>query len=139
MKTTTQVLDAIKSAQTNTRAANKMIDSRDHSRLTEFYPVSDWGVLGFRPKDGSDVTEPKPMTEEVVRERLAEDLAFAFEKAIDKRGISSELMFEVVNMWLWILDDPLHNVTEYDDYGYSHYCDVARKYGLPIVEIGEDE
>ena len=67
----------------------------------------------------------KPYTRENILEALQSDVAFGFEKALDKRGLSSGMMFEVVKMWNWILneDDELAN------WGDDNYA----MYGLPIV------
>lgn len=69
--------------------------------------------------------------------RLETDIAFAFEKALDKRGISSSLMYEVIKMWLWVLDDDLQHFDEYSMYGFPLFKSVALKYGFPNP-IGDD-
>lgn len=69
-------------------------------------------------------------------------MAFGFEKALDKRGLSAEAMHEVVRMWLWILEDELYESAEkaysdYVHYGLPQLKKVAVKYGFPN-EIGDN-
>jgi hypothetical protein len=113
------------------------IDSRDRSRLLRFFPVEDWKALGFDPKEGATHVVEE-YTEEIVLELLKGDLDFAFEKALDKRGISSSLMYDVIKMWMWVLDDPLQDFDNYPMYGLPLYKTVAEKYNLPNP-IGSDE
>jgi len=134
MKTREQILEII----ANGRESN-CIDGRDYYRLVRFFPVSNWKVLGC---EKTDQTKPDPepieLTKENVLKQLAKDVAFGFEKALDKRGISSSLMYEVVRMWLWVLDDEqLYNDNEYGMYGLALFKKVAVKYNLKN-EIGED-
>jgi hypothetical protein len=120
-----------------------LIDNRDLSRLIDFIPVEDWSKFGFTLKEGVD---PKtvvtvPLTQEEVIKRLKGDLSFAFEKALNKRGISSSLMWDVIKMWMWVLDDELQDFENYAQYGLPLYKAVAVKYGLdnPIGDDNGDE
>lgn len=114
-----------------------MIDRRDRARLAYFLPAEDWKSIGVELREGAVATAPEPFTEENVKQHLANDLAFAFEKALDKRGISASLMLDVVKMWLWVLDDPLADDEEYAQYGLPVLKKVAVKYGLSNP-IGND-
>jgi hypothetical protein len=131
MLTQQQVLDTIKAGRNS-----DCLDGRDYARLTEFFPVSDWETLGFEPKEGIEHT-PRPWTRESVLEQLAKDIDFGFEKALNRRGISSELMYEVVKMWMWVLEDELEKFDQYAQYGLPLFKAVAVKYGFPNV-IGDD-
>lgn len=124
MKTLDQIKDYPGGASCN------MIDGRDKARLLDFLALEDWGKWGYALKDGAEHT-PEPFTEENVKRHLAVDLAFAFQKCNDERGISTGLMFEVIKMWMWVLDDELSEGTEYSGYGRSFYNSVAEKYNLP--------
>ena len=115
----------------------KFIDGRDRTRLACFLPIEDWNAIGVELREGAVATAPEPLTEENVIRHLAEDLAFAFEKALNKRGISASLMLDVVKMWLWVLDDELANDDEYAQYGLPILKKAAVKYGLPNP-IGDD-
>ena len=46
-------------------------------------------------------------------------------------------MYEVIKMWLWILEDPLVDFEDYAYYGLPLYKTVALKYGF-FNPIGED-
>jgi len=64
-------------------------------------------------------------------------LKFAFEKALDQRGISASLMYDVISMWNWILEEGLENFEEYPQYGLPLFKATALKYGFENP-IGED-
>lgn len=138
MKTKEQVLERVKLSGDLEGA---FIDKRDTKRLTLFFPVSDWETLGFAQVDPTEPHGPEPWTEENIKEHLKHDLAFAFEKALNKRAISASLMREVILMWLWILDDGLqddeHLLINYAEYGLPLLKAVALKHGLPNP-IGDD-
>lgn len=117
------------------------LDGRDRSRLCCFFPPSDWPKLGFEVKKDANLNELEviPYTKENVIKKLETDLAFAFDKALGQRGISSSLMFDVIKMWMWVLDDELANFPDYDyaQYGLPLYKKVAVKYNLNNP-IGDD-
>ena len=68
---------------------------------------------------------------------MKEDNDFGFEKALNKRGISSGLQYSSVKLWLWILEDELQNMEEYAQYGLPLFKAVALKYGFEN-KIGDD-
>jgi hypothetical protein len=117
MLTQKQILDAVSS-----RSAT--IDGRDYNRLASFFPASELEKFGYEAIDGEEYT-PREWTEENVRTQLAADVAFGFDKALNKRAISSGLMFEVVKMWMWVLEDPLEEFNEYAQYGLPYFKAVA--------------
>jgi hypothetical protein len=133
MLTQTQIINEIQDGR-----KSQCLDGRDLGRLAEFFPVSDWPALGFSLADGADHPAPRPWTEDEVKTQLACDLAFAFEKALGKRGISAGFMNDVIKMWMWVLEDDLQNMEEYAQYGLPLLKAVAVKYGLPN-EIGDDD
>lgn len=124
MLTQEQVLKAI---EDNTREP-RSLDSRELSRLALFVPISGWPRLA----------PPREWTESEVLKQLADDVEFGFEKALNRRGISASIMFEVVLMWMWVLEDPLqHRESDYAQYGLPLFKAVAAKYGFPNP-IGDD-
>lgn len=130
MKTRQQVVAEIRAGR-----ESRCLDGRDYSRLTDFMPVADWEALGYALKPdvaSSDAPIPEEWTEANILAQLNTDLAFAFEKALDKRGISAGLMYEVVKMWMWVLEDPLgaESETDYAQYGLPFLKAVALKYGF---------
>lgn len=128
-----QVLEAVKSGE---RKSN-CLDYRDFARLCNYFSPQEWPHFGFKLKEGTEPPPIKEWTEENIKKDLEEDLAFAFEKALNKRGISASLMYEVIKMWLWILEDPLQDFEEYAYYGLPLFKAVAVKYGFPNP-IGDD-
>lgn len=134
MLTQEQVMTAVRSGRDS-----QCLDGRDYARLAPFFPVSDIEAFGLVLKEGA-AWEPKPWTREAVMACLEKDLAFAFEKALNRRGISAGLMREVIQMWLWVLDEGLPPEADDDDYaqyGLPLLKAVAIKFGLPN-EIGDD-
>lgn len=127
-----QILEAIETGK-----KSECMDGRDFSRLCNYFPVKDWEKLGFSLKEGEKPPKAKPLTEQNILKQLKSDLEFAFEKALDQRGISSSFMHEVIKMWMWVLEDPLQNFDEYAQYGLPLYKAVALKYKLKNP-IGED-
>ena len=133
MLTQAQVIEAVKDGR-----GSDTLDGRDYGRLALFFPVADWHVFGCSLKEGAEPSEPTPWTEDEVKKQLAEDLAFAFEKALNKRGLSAGMMHSVVKMWMWVFEDELQHMEEYAQYGLPFFKAVALKYGLPN-EIGDDD
>ena len=133
-----------------TNYESNCLDGRDMNRL---YGFIDWDTLQQYPalKEGikeeylneekwmSEVYEQE-FTRENIMKQLERDVAFGFDKALDQRGISAGLMFEVVKMWCWVLDDneELYNWNSYAYYGLPLFKAVAVYYGFPH-EIGDDD
>lgn len=132
MLTKEEVLTEIKAGR-----ESQCIDGRDFTRLANFLTVDELGVIGYELKPGAEEQwETLEWTEENILKQLESDVAFGFEKALDQRGISAGLMFEVVKMWLWILDDELQYSNEYAYYGLPLFKAVAVKYNF-TNEIGD--
>lgn len=120
------------------------IDGRDLYRLAKFIPYEMLDKFGLTPSD--EYNDPEkwdkeviPFTRENVLKQLESDVAFGFEKALSQRGISSSLMFEVVRMWNWVLEEGLEDWPEdhYAMYGLPLFKATAVKYGFEN-EIGDD-
>jgi hypothetical protein len=120
--------------------ASPCIDGRELNRLSDFVPPDEWPLLGVTLREGVDPSqlEPnKPWAREAMIEQLRTDVAFGFEKALGRRGISSELMWTVVKMWLWILDCPIADGLDYPMYGLPLFRATALEFGFPNP-IGDD-
>ena len=114
------------------------IDGRDMSRLAQFIPEADMALFGLQLKgEYNGKHKHEPMTREAILRQLAEDVAFGFEKALDKRGISASCMAEVVKMWNWILEEGLEEFDNYPQYGLPIFKATAVKYGF-ANPIGDD-
>lgn len=135
MLTQEQVLEAVTAGRTT-----RTLDRRDYRRLLDFFPPEQWEAFGYTLKEGADASKitPTPWTEENVKVHLAGDVAFGFEKALGKRGLSAGMMYNVVKMWMWVLEDDLQDMSAYAQYGLPLFKAVAVKYGFPN-EIGDDE
>lgn len=133
MKTLNEVKELYKS---NT------IDGRDLTRLMQFIPESELINFGLQLKD-EYIGKHKHIefTKENVLIQLEKDVEFGFEKALDCRGISSSLMYEVVSMWNWILEEGLEDFEDYAQYGLPLFKATAVKYGFdnPIRDDNGDE
>jgi len=124
MKTLEQIKNEYKS---------ETLDGRDLNRLCKFIPktkLKDFGVTLKEEFKGKH--KYLPFTRENILKQLKEDVAFGFEKALNKRGISSSLMYEVVKMWNWILEEGLENWknNNYAQYGLPLFRATAIKYGF---------
>ena len=80
-------------------------------RLRQFLTVEqaksiDWEVSKKYPN-------PIEFTKQNVLKQLESDVAFGFEKALEKNLLISKLMFDVVKEWLFILEDPLKDFNKY--------------------------
>ena len=114
------------------------LDGRDLYRLFDFLTEEQLNSIGVTLKEeykGKHKTIP--LTRENVLNKLEGDVAFGFEKALDKRGISASFMYEVVKMWNWILEEGLETFDDYAQYGLPLFKATALKYGFDNP-IGED-
>ena len=121
---------------------SQCLDNRDISRLAQFVPFNMVEKFGIKPKDEWNNEEKwnstvKPFTRENVLVQLQKDVKFGFEKALGKRGISSALMYQVVKMWNWILEEGLEDFDDYPMYGLPLFKATAIKYGFENP-IGDD-
>lgn len=118
------------------------LDGRDLGRLAIFMTKEQLTSKGMTPKNPDQEWVPQEFTREAVLKCLKGDLEFAFEKALDKRGISASMMYHVIKMWMWVLDEHEDLVNWPDDYyaqyGLPLFKAVALRYDLPN-EIGDDE
>ena len=123
------------------------IDGRDLNRLCMFIPFDMLSQFGLEPKEGVTAEkwnkDVRPFTREEILKQLESDVDFGFEKALNQRGISSSLMFEVVKMWNWILEEGLEDWSDdnYAMYGLPLFKATAVKYGFdnPIGDDNGDE
>ena len=92
--------------------------------------LSDFGITLKEEYIGKH--ECIPFTKENVLKQLEEDVQFGFEKATNERGISSWLMYEVVKMWNWILEEGLENFDNYGSYGMPLFIATAKKYDFKL-------
>ena len=135
MKTLEQVLtthnDTIKDS------ALKYVD-RLGFRLCQFLTEEQAKSIGFECEKGATWEQPIPFTEENVLKQLKKDVEFGWEKACNHRGISSELMYEVVLGWCKILENEFADWDDYAPYGTPLFIAVSKKYGFDINETGFD-
>ncbi len=129
MKTLEQVITGHKS---------QAIDGRDTYRLFQFIPENRLDDIGIELKDEFVGThEHIPFTKENVLKQLEKDVDFGFEKALNQRGLSAGMMFAVVRMWNWVLEEGLENFNDYAQYGLPLFKATAIKYGFDN-QIGDD-
>ncbi|MDD2560083.1 MAG: hypothetical protein PHE04_05375 [Bacteroidales bacterium] len=114
------------------------LDGRDQYRLFDFFTEEQLNSIGVIFKEEYKGTHKViPLTREKVLEKLEGDVAFGFEKALDKRGISASWMYQVVKMWNWILEEGLETFDDHVQYGLPLFKATALKYGFDNP-IGED-
>ena len=135
MKTIDEILNNYKEWET-------VLDDRFGIRLTAFLTEEQCAQIGFTFKDEyKGKHQPKEWTRENILEQLKEDVAFGFEKALDKRGMSSGLMYDVVLKWNRVLEEGLENSGKFAQYGLPLFKATAVKYGWdnPIGDDNGDE
>lgn len=118
---------------------SKSLDGRDFSRLAQFIPEEQFPDFGLTIREefkGKHVV--REFTREAVLKQLEADVQFGFEKALDRRGLSAGMMYEVVSMWNWVLEEGLENFEDYAQYGLPLFKATAVKYGFENP-IGDDE
>lgn len=117
---------------------SETLDGRDLYRLVDFLSEEQVKAMGMELVDelkGKHV--PLEFNRENILKQLKDDVDFGFEKALNKRGISASLMFEVVQMWNWILEEGLEEFEIYAQYGLPLFKATAVKYKFHNP-IGED-
>jgi|SRR6188508_455572 len=118
------------------------IDGRDLNRLAQFIPFNMLSSFGLEAKEG--VTEESwnskviEFSKENILKQLESDVSFGFEKALNQRGLSAGMMYEVVSMWNWVLEEGLENFNSYSYYGLPLFKATANKYGFPDEIEGEE-
>ena len=128
MKTIDEIINNYKDWET-------FIEDRFGIRLCGFLTEEQCEKIGFRVKEEyKGKHQPKAWTKENILEQLKKDVAFGFEKAINQRGISSSLMFDVVLKWNRVLEDGLENwaADNYGSYGLPLFRATAEKYGWDV-------
>lgn len=115
------------------------LEDRFAVRFADFLTVEQMEKMGvsFRDPEAAKKHVPKEWTEENVLEQLRQDVDFGFEKALNQRGISASLMYEVVKSWCKVLENGLDSI-DYPMYGLPLFKAVAVKYGFDNP-IGDDE
>jgi len=124
----------------NIESYESCMGNRFSTRLLQFMNVEQLDIIGFQLKDGvnsEEWPEPLPWTREEILKQLEEDVRFGWEKACNERGISSGLMYEVVQSWNKILEDGLELIDEYEMYGKPLFIATAKKYGWILNEESE--
>lgn len=110
---------------------SETIDGRDLYRLMKFIPEDDLKIFGIELKDEHKGKHKHiKLTKRNVLTRLKGDVKFGFEKALNQRGISSSLMYNVVSMWNWILEEGLEDFDNYGQYGLPLFKATAEKYSF---------
>lgn len=114
------------------------LDRRFTKRFIDFIQTAEWERFGFK-YTGSEEIKPKEWTEENVLAQLKSDVEFGFEKAVNERGISSELMAMVVNAWCKVLQNGLNLDGNDGWYHKRQFTTVADYYGWVLERDGSDE
>ena len=131
MKTLEQVLaghnDAVKDSAL-------VLQDRLGIRLCQFLTEEQAKTIGFGCQEGATWKPPIPFTEENVLKQLKEDVEFGWEKACGHRGISSELMYDVVLGWCKILENEFADWDDYAPDGTPLFIAVSKRYGFGIDE-----
>lgn len=123
---------------------SESFDGRDLNRILPFVTAEQAKSVGreFTP-EYAPTHVPIEFTRENVLAKLKGDLSFAFEKALDCRGLSSMAMYFTIKFYNWILEDGLEDWSDdnYAMYGLPLYKATALQYGFdnPIGDDAGDE
>lgn len=83
-----------------------------------------------------------PLTREQLIKTMREYMVFAWEKALDERGISASRSVDKMGEWLWILGDreilAKFEAADYAMYGKPKLRVISEAYGFPIPEYDEE-
>jgi hypothetical protein len=114
------------------------LDVRDFGRLVSYLTYDEAvEICGDIFKEDAEANwgEVKTWDEDTILDHMKDSLEFAFEKAIDERGISASLMYAVMKMWLWVLEDgeTLGGIS-YGGYGLRGLYRIRDKY-FPDLEV----
>ena len=109
------------------------LDKRFTRRFIDFIDESEWKKFGIRRKEGAEPKKTKEWTEENVLRQLKSDVDFGIEKALDHRGISSELMAMVCLSWLDVLEEEDIDRNLYGWYGSELFKAIDKKYGFGLI------
>lgn len=115
----------------NDRRNYRSVDRRFTKRFLQFFPTDEWETYGFR-YTGTDPYVPKEWTEENILAQLMDDVEFGYEKAMNERGISSELMAMVVEAWCNVLENGLDLDGNDGPYHIRQFTTVAKHYGWEL-------
>ncbi len=130
MKSIKEILDNYKEYET-------FLDDRFGRRFCGFLTEEQGKTIGYMASEGNEWGTPKEWTKENVINQLKEDVRFGLKKAEAERGISANLMHEVVKSWLKVLEDNelLVEFKNYEGYGKGNFKKVAQKYNIDISDI----
>lgn len=112
---------------------DNLCDRRFTCRLMNFVDAKEWEKFGFALREGAEPPKAKEWTEENVLRQLKDDVAFGIDKALDHRGISSELMAMVCCSWLDVLEDEDIDRNLYGWYGSELFKAIDKKYGFDLI------
>lgn len=128
MKTINEILENYKDYGTP-------FDDRFGARFCKFLTPEQMEKINFSLNDEyKDKHVPKEWTEENVIEQLKQDVLFGWKKACDGRGISANLMYEVVKSWCKVLENDLQYFSDYEPYGKPLFKAVAQKYNIELQD-----
>lgn len=113
---------------------DEFIDRRFTCRFLDFIEESEWEKFGCKRTENYEKQhKPKAWTEENILSQLKSDTAFGIGKALDHRGISSELMAMVCLAWLDVLEDKDIDRNLYGWYGSELFKAIDKKYGFDLI------
>lgn len=133
MKNVEQILKSLREGK------SFCIDWRDKLRLSRYLSAEECESIGieFVSEEAKNGYTRTPLTREDVLTQLERDVEFGFVKALNKRGISAGLMYQVVATWNWVLEEGLEDFDNYAQYGLPLFKATALKYGF-VNPIGDD-
>ena len=101
----------------------------------ETWEARSTGRGGYNPNERTGTLDPAD--EETLKADMLIYLAFAWEKAEDRRGISASRSVQKLEMWLWLLGSEKLAALAADDDSYAPYgapilAAISKEFGVPI-------
>jgi hypothetical protein len=82
-------------------------------------------VEGTTPDQWEDV----PRDRDAVLAKMLDYMPFAWEKAVNRRGVSAGRSMNHYSAWVWLAGDDLGNLNEYEFYGKDNLVKICEHYG----------
>ncbi len=127
MKTQTEIVERLKEVKNGSFFGWEW---DDYLRFLSFEHAKPFLLSTATPTDWND--DYKEPTSENILKLMLGYMPFAFEKANNCRGISSNRSIAHYESWLWLLDDDFlkeFNAIEYEHYGKEKLISICEKYG----------
>lgn len=134
MRTQQEILQRIKDVKDKDFFGDQVIDYI-------YYLDFEYAKPFLKPDAQPENWQPEDLSKEAILLRMKNYMGFAWQKAIDQRGLSASRSMSHYTAWVWLIGDEsrLPNLMDYDNYGLPHLRTLCQHYGWPLPTGDEDE